>query len=115
LAEGVPNPTAEGSQPVPTEGSADAAVAACLASYTMPAMPVLNLSPDMAHTHQPIMSPLHHEWDGNGAAAVPTLTPPGSEAGSGVQLGGRRWCSAWRGLLRCVSLGLVPMLEKNKF
>jgi|UPI0001A885C0 hypothetical protein len=80
LAEGGPNPDTKSSQPAPDEGSADAAAAASLASYAAPAMPVLNLSPDMAHAHQPVMLPSHHGWDDNSAAVVPTLMPPRSEA-----------------------------------
>lgn len=48
---------------------------ASLASYAAAAMPALDLRPEIAHAHQPVMSPSHHGWDGNGAAAVPTPMP----------------------------------------
>jgi len=48
---------------------------ASLASYAAAAMPALDLRPEMAHAHQPVMSPSHHGWDGNGAAVVPTPMP----------------------------------------
>jgi hypothetical protein len=48
---------------------------ASLASYAAAAMPALDLRPEIAHAHQPVMSPSHHGWDGNGATAVPTPMP----------------------------------------
>lgn len=62
---------------------------ASLASYAAAAMPTLDLRPEMAHAHQPAMSPSHHAWDGNGAAVAPTPMP-------------KRYCSALSP--RCLAL-----------
>jgi hypothetical protein len=48
---------------------------ASLASYAAAAMPALDLRPEIAHAHQPVMSPSRHGWDGNGAAAVSSPMP----------------------------------------
>lgn len=63
---------------------------ASLASYAAAAMPSLDLLPEMAHTHQPAMSPSHHAWDGNGAAVVPTPMPKRLDGKVAIVTGGAR-------------------------
>ncbi|CAL4913984.1 unnamed protein product [Urochloa decumbens] len=64
---------------------------ASLASYAAAAMPTLDLRPEMAHAHQPAMSPSHHAWDGNGAAVVaPTPMPKRLEGKVAIVTGGAR-------------------------
>ncbi|KAG2541447.1 sex determination protein tasselseed-2 [Panicum virgatum] len=63
---------------------------ASLASYAAAAMPNLALRPEMAHAHQPAMSPSHHAWDGNGAAVAPTPMPKRLEGKVAIVTGGAR-------------------------
>ncbi|CAN6295416.1 unnamed protein product [Urochloa humidicola] len=63
---------------------------ASLASYASAAMPTLDLRPEMAHPHQPAMSPSHHAWDGNGAAVAPTPMPKRLEGKVAIVTGGAR-------------------------
>lgn len=63
---------------------------ASLASYAAAAMPALDLRPEIAHAHQPVMSPSHHGWDGNGAAAVPTPMPKRLDGKVAIVTGGAR-------------------------
>ncbi|CAD6210803.1 unnamed protein product [Miscanthus lutarioriparius] len=53
-------------------------------------MPALDLRPEMAHAHQPVMSPSHHGWDGNGAAVVPTPMPKRLDGKVAIVTGGAR-------------------------
>lgn len=63
---------------------------ASLASYAAAAMPALDLRPEMAHAHQPVMSPSHHGWDGNGAAVVQTPMPKRLDGKVAIVTGGAR-------------------------
>ncbi|PWZ06245.1 Sex determination protein tasselseed-2 [Zea mays] len=63
---------------------------ASLASYAAAAMPALDLRPEIAHAHQPVMSPSRHGWDGNGAAAVPTPMPKRLDGKVAIVTGGAR-------------------------
>jgi NAD(P)-dependent dehydrogenase (short-subunit alcohol dehydrogenase family) len=48
---------------------------ASFAPYAAATMPALDLLPEKTHPHQPAITPSHHGWEGNCAAASPLPTP----------------------------------------